>query len=366
MTACPILQFGTSRFLQAHVDLFVSEANAGPIAVVQTTGSPDSRRRIAGFRTTRPYPVHLRGLADGQPVDRTFAVNSIAAAFDADHDWHEVKRHFIHDAQWIISNTGDRGYEPHLDDRPNDAPPHGFPAKLTTLLHARWQAGAPAPTLLPCELISDNGRILRDAVLAIAQAWSLDPAFLAWLTDACRWMNSLVDRIVPTSLDPVGAIAEPYALWAIEDQPGFIPPCHHPDIRVVPDLAPYERLKLHILNLGHTVLAETWHAAGRNPNETVVQAIADPLMSGPLAIIYDSEVLPVFAALGMATEAATYRATVLDRFANPHLQHRLADIYVNHGAKKLRRIGAFLDLAHDVAPTHPTPILTRMLRSGID
>ena len=58
----PILQFGTSRFLQAHVDLFVSEALArgeagGKIAVVQTTASPDSRRRLAFFGEGRPYRV---------------------------------------------------------------------------------------------------------------------------------------------------------------------------------------------------------------------------------------------------------------------------------------------------------------------
>ena len=70
MTAFPILQFGTSRFLQAHVDLFVSEALArgeamGRIAVVRTTSSEESRKRLAAFATGKPYLVQVQGLTKG-------------------------------------------------------------------------------------------------------------------------------------------------------------------------------------------------------------------------------------------------------------------------------------------------------------
>ena len=82
----PILQFGTSRFLQAHVDLFVSEARApgaaaGAIAVVQTTASPDSRRRLAVFAQGRSYRVHVLGLAGGRRVDEWIEVSSIGLVF---------------------------------------------------------------------------------------------------------------------------------------------------------------------------------------------------------------------------------------------------------------------------------------------
>ncbi len=364
MPDCPILQFGTSRFLQAHVDLFVAEAKAGPIAVVQTTNSPESIARIAGFRALRPYPVHLRGLRGGTPVDRTVAVDSVAVALHADRDWAAVRRRFIA-AQWIVSNTGDRGYEAHAGDGPDTQVPRGFPAKLTMLLHERWRAGAPGPTLMPCELISGNGDVLRALVAGLAEAWGLPQAFRAWLRQECRWINALVDRIVPTSLDPVGAIAEPYALWAIEDQPGFVPPCTHSDIKVVADLAPYERLKLYILNLGHTVLAERWRATGREGDETVLAAMGDPGMTEPLEEIYDAEVLPVFAALGLGPEAVAYRASVRDRFGNPTLRHRLADIFVNHAAKKQRRIGAFITLGEAALPSHAMPRLRRLLASEV-
>src|ERR1700721_1659671 len=78
----PILQFGASRFLQAHVDLFVSEAlprgeAIGPIAVAGTTGSPESRRRIAAFAAGKPYPVLVKGLSHGTVVDEIVEVKSV-------------------------------------------------------------------------------------------------------------------------------------------------------------------------------------------------------------------------------------------------------------------------------------------------
>ena len=88
-----------------------------------------------------------------------------------------------------------------------------------------------------------------------------------WVGEECLWVNSLVDRIVSEPLEPLGAVAEPYALWAIEDQPGLELPCRHGAIVVAADLKPYERLKLFILNLGHTYLAELWCTeAARRPD----------------------------------------------------------------------------------------------------
>ena len=343
---CPVMQFGTSRFLQAHVDLFVSEAMArheaaGPIAVVQTTNSADSRRRVEGFRRTRPYPVQIRGVVDGAVIDRRVEVGSVVEAFHAVDDWPEIEARFVAETRFVVSNTGDRGWQP---DPADDASPKSFPAILLRLLHARFAARAEPLVLLPCELISGNGTALRTLMFELARAKHPDPAFVEWL-GRCVWVNSLVDRIVSEALDPVGAVAEPYALWAIAAAPGVEVPCTHPDVHVVADLLPYERLKLFILNLGHTVLAERWIAEHRAPDLTVAEALGDPDLRAGLDEAYDAEVLPVFAALGMAEQAAAYRATVLDRFSNPFLRHRLSDIAQNHAAKKQRRITPLLALA---------------------
>ena len=175
MTEFPILQFGASRFLQAHVDLFVSEAlprgdAMGRIAVAGTTGSPESRRRVAAFAGGKPYPVLVKGLSDGAVVDERVEVSSVGAGFDAATQWDELERLFIA-ARCAVSNTADRGYETDPDDRPDAAPPRSFPAKLAKLLLARHHASAKPITLFPCELTPANGKVLRGVVLDVLDRW---------------------------------------------------------------------------------------------------------------------------------------------------------------------------------------------------
>jgi tagaturonate reductase len=359
LTEFPILQFGTSRFLQAHVDLFVSQALArgdamGRIAVVQTTSSKESRRRLDAFAAGKPYRVEVKGLAGGKIVDDSVEVRSVGAGVDAAARWDEVERLF-NAARCAVSNTADRGYETDPADRPDAGPPRSFPAKLAKLLLARHRAGAEPITLFPCELTPANGKALCAVVLGVLDRWNVPANARRWVEDECVWVNSLVDRIVSEPLEPVGAVAEPYALWAIEHQPGLQLPCRHPSITVTGDLKPYERLKLFILNLGHTYLAEIWARDGASPTLAVREAMADKATRAELDDLYNKEVLPVFAAIGMTREADDYRDTVVERFSNPFLNHRLADIYDNHGAKKRRRFGGLIELAkaNDVRVEQP-------------
>ncbi|MGA7196050.1 mannitol dehydrogenase family protein [Roseiarcus sp.] len=346
--AFPIIQFGTSRFLQAHVDLFVSEALTkgaamGRIVAVQTTQSAESRKRIAAFAEGRPYVVQIKGIAGGAIVDIEAKVSSVGGGVDANESWEAVERLF-NEARCMVSNTADRGYELDPSDRP-DAMPRSFPAKLAKLLLARHRAGAPPITLFPCELTPANGETLRAVVLKVLDGWSVPAPARRWVGQECVWINSLVDRIVSQPLEPLGAVAEPYALWAIEDQPGLEVPCRHRDVVVTNDLKRYERLKLFILNLGHTWLAEIWRRSKKPPAMTVREAMANESMVAELDDLYEKEVLPVFAGIGMEQEARTYRDTVVDRFRNPFLDHRLAEIFVNHEAKKQRRFGGLIELA---------------------
>jgi tagaturonate reductase len=364
-----ILQFGTGRLLQAHVDLMVSEALSrgeaiGPIAAVQTTGTVDARRRVAALNRGGGYPVRLRGLAEGREVDREIRVTSIVRAYDAAQDWAAIEALIVGSIEAIVSNTADRGYELDPADRPEHAVPRSFPAKLVKLLHARWRHRAAPLVLFPCELVSRNGDVLRGVVTGLASDWSLEPAFRVWLEERCVWACSLVDRIVAEALDPIGAVAEPYALWAIQDGPGVRPVCRHPDLVLAPDLAAYERLKLYILNLGHSWLAERWLLDRRPAEETVREALVDARLAASLDQVYDEEVLPVFAALGMGVAAGAYRRTTAERIRNPFLRHRLADIAANHAAKKQRRFAALIALAGVHAPTLRQPRLTAALASG--
>lgn len=345
-----ILQFGTSRFLQAHVDLFAEEAReAGqdvpPIVIVQTTSDPERARRLAGFADPAGFPVILRGLRDGAPYERTVMVRSVREGLSAAQDWTRLTGIAEQAVTHIVSNTGDSGYRVPDGDRTPPAPgdvPASFGGMLTELLHARWQGGGAPVTMLPCELVARNGDTLKRLITGLAGEQGRDAAFVAWLAHDCVWANTLVDRIVSEPLSPAGAVAEPYALWAIERQPGLALPFTHPDIIETDDLERYERLKLHILNLGHSWLAARWKARGEAADQTVRAALADPDTRAALDRVMAEEVIPGFAARGLAEEARAYAATTLERFGNPFLDHRLSDIFAGHAAKLDKRIGAFL------------------------
>ena len=364
----PIVQFGTSRFLQAHADLFISDAMragqaVGPVTVVQTSGAADRAGRLAAF-DGRPLPIVIRGLEAGTPVERTEHTTCLVRGLSTAADWAEITRVFVEEAGQVISNTGDGGYRMPEAETVGEGVPVSFPAKLTALLHARWQAGGAPLTLFPTELVPDNGAVLRGHVTEIARRSGLPDGFVAWVEGDCVFANSLVDRIVSTALEPAGAVAEPYALWAIERQDGLVVPWSHPAVRIVDDLKVTERLKLFLLNLAHTCMADRWQAEGRRGDETVRELVADPAIRGWLDALYDEELLPVFAAGGIA-EAPAYRRSVIDRFRNPFLDHRLSDIVMNHRDKKERRVGGFIAWAATIAPDVPLPRLRAVAGSGI-
>ncbi len=374
----PIVQFGTSRFLQAHVDLFVSQALAeeagashalGGITVVQTTSSAQSAARVAALANGAPYPVRVRGRQDGATIDQTLYGTAIRGALQAGTQWPEVRQAVLH-AQVILSNTGDTGYALDVSDGPamlalDGGVPASFPAKLLVLLYGRWQQRPDALlTLLPCELVQDNGDVLRQLLIRLAQRWGLSQTFGVWLQQHCVWANSLVDRIVSQALEPVGAVAEPYALWAVQRQAGLVMPCQHPSIVLTDDLQRYERLKLLLLNGGHTYLAERWSALQRPPAQTVREAMADKQQRTELEAFWAEEVLPVFDLLGQLPQAQAYLASVRERFENPFLEHRIADIFQNHAQKKQRRFAPVLALAEQHGATLPLLRMRAALESA--
>ena len=358
MTATPILQFGTSRFLQAHADLFVSEARAegqdvGPITVVQSSGDAARAARLSAL--SDGFDVRIEGMEGGAPVRRVVRVDSVARTLSTAADWAEVERVFVDEARIVLSNTGDSGFD--LRPADDDATPSqamSYPAKLTHLLRARHGAGGAPIQVMPMELVADNGAVLRARVRELAG----EGAFRDWLDTGVTWVNSLVDRIVSQPLEPAGAVAEPYALWAIEDVPGLIVPCHHPALRVVPSLAGIEALKLFILNLGHSWMADQWL---QDPDFTPdLVRLFTARREASLRRLYEGEVLPAFDAAGMGAEARDYVETTVARFANPFLDHRIADIAGNHAQKVERRIGAFLDWAKAQGDTGRKPVLERI------
>ncbi|WP_110650686.1 mannitol dehydrogenase [Salinicola peritrichatus] len=361
-----IVQFGTGRFLLAHVDALVGESLAAGesedrILVVQSSTREEGKRKARLLAERRRYPVRIRGRRNGETIDREQTVDSIAGCLIAAEQWQALERHFIEHARIVVSNTADNGYDVGDDSSLADVP-QSFPGKLTRLLRARFEAGNDGLTLLPCELIEHNGQRLKSLVTGLAQrdgAGKADnDAFLAWLESRCVWADTLVDRIVSAPLEPLGAVSEPYALWAIARRPGMAVPCTHPDVEIVDDLTPQTLCKLHILNLAHTFLVHRWQRAGW-PVEFVREAMTCPELIEPLQAVLESEVLPTLATQLPGERLREYRDVTLERFANPFLDHRLADIAQNHDAKLTRRIQPVVEMARKLG--HDTPALDEAL-----
>ena len=358
----PVMQFGTSRFLQAHADLFFTEAEPPKtVTAVQSSGDAARAHRIAALAAPGGFPVHVRGIKDGRIVDEARQVTSIRRGLSTVSHWPQITAIFTGQISCVISNTGDVGFDPlPADAAPTPHQAMSYPAKLFHLLAARHRAGREPIAIFPLELVPGNGAVLMRRVMDVARLNRADDAMLTFL-DACIWANSLVDRIVAQPIEPAGAIAEPYALWAIERQPALIAPCVHPAVRLVDDLDPVERLKLHILNLGHTVLVDLWRSADGAADLTVCQALEGPLGDDLNAVLQD-EVLAGFGARGMRRQAEAYLQTTLERFANPFLDHRLSDIAVNHRSKIDRRLVAFVDWVRELEPEFAAPRLEAIAR----
>ncbi|MCB1237487.1 MAG: altronate dehydrogenase [Verrucomicrobiae bacterium] len=336
-----ILQFGAGNFLRAFADLFIDEMSRDPdmivgrVRVVQSTGRD---RAEALNRAGGRYHVAIQGYETGQIVDKTVEVASIECAWHAGDDWDAILDTAADPGlRVILSNTTEAGLAlDDADDRPGPAAPVSFPAKLLALLRHRHRAGLPGPWIVPCELIEANGAVLKGLVRRQAERWGVPADTLDWLENDCRWVNTLVDRIVPgppgehplLGVDPLLVSAEPFAFWAVESAAPDAFPFRHPAILTAPDIAPYTLRKVRLLNAAHSALVCKAPAFGV---ETVREGVEHPVLGEWLEGLLFEEIVPVLE--GRCDDPAGFARAVLDRFRNPFLEHRLSSIALNHEAK---------------------------------
>jgi tagaturonate reductase len=348
-----LLQFGGGNFLRAFVDLFLHEANSvddvhGRAVVVTSTESSRTQwiNEQAGC-----YHVAVRGLRDGATVDETVPVTrAISRSLSAAGNWADVLQVARSpELRWITSNTTEAGLA--LDpadtaNRRNAAlnsadthAPVSFPAKLLAVLAHRMESGLPPVTVLPCELIEDNGPVLLDLLRRQAEIWQL-PQDLRDAINQCPIPSTLVDRIVSgrpdehplLAKDRLLTVAEPYASWVIEQLPN-VEPFPHPAVSLTGDVADFSLRKVRILNGVHTALV--CKTAGMDI-VTVGDAIAHPTVGPWLHRLLFEEILPVVH--DRIVDGESFAATTLERFANPFLRHRLADIALHHQTKVTTRL----------------------------
>ena len=358
-----ILQFGAGNFLRAFADLIIDELDAGEVIVVQSTG----RERANAINEARgKFHVAIQGFDSGEIVNETVEVDSISHALHAGSQWDEVldtgRRP---DLSMILSNTTEAGlFLDPADKAPENEAPASFPAKLLAVLSARYEAGHPAPWIAPCELVESNGDLLRDLVLEQAETWNLSDGLKAWLQKECRWVNTLVDRIVPgppkehplLGKDPLLLSAEPFVFWAVETDDDDFPLIQHPAVVASADITPFALRKVRILNGAHSALVSRAEGTGI---ATVRECLEDPELSSWLESLLFDEIVPVLE--GRCDDPEGFARATLDRFRNPFLEHKLSSIALNHEAKVAVRLRPTLKEYREKFGTEP-PLLSTLFR----
>jgi len=207
-------------------------------------------------------------------------------------------------------------------------------------------------TVLTCDNLPHNGPLVRGLALAYAQR--RDAALADWIDANVTFPATMVDRIVPATTpadvdandaalgvhDEGVVVCEPFRQWVIEDR--FVaerPPWERVGAQLVSDVAPFEAMKLRLLNASHSALAYLGYLAG---HEFIYQVAAVPAFVAFMRELM-AEVTPTLA-VPPGQDLAAYRNALVERFANPALPHKTRQIAMD-GSQKLpqRLLGTVRD-----------------------
>ncbi|MCO6179111.1 mannitol dehydrogenase family protein [Ciceribacter sp. RN22] len=195
-------------------------------------------------------------------------------------------------------------------------------------LKARRAAGLPPFTVMCCDNIPGNGEVTEATVCGLARLSDAD--FAHWIHQNVAFPNAMVDRITPATGEREIAIArdtygiedgwpvfcEEFTQWVLEDRfPLGRPALEEVGVTFVPDVAPYELMKLRILNGGHAAIA---YPAALMDIHYVHEAMETPLIRGFLAKLENEEIIPVVPPVP-DTSLADYYSLIERRFANPKI-----------------------------------------------
>jgi tagaturonate reductase len=379
-----VVQFGEGNFLRSFVDWMIDAMNGrglfgGSVVVVQPIerGLVDVLNEQDGL-----YTLILRGLQGGKVVELRQAITAISRGIDPYRDWSA----FLAVAgqpelRFAVSNTTEAGIAYVDEPRPEGGCPASFPAKVTAFLHRRFTRfnGDPGKGLvfLPCELIDKNGAQLRSCVLRHAAAWDLGAEFVGWVSEHNRFLNTLVDRIVPgypheeipTLTEQLGyedrllTTGEIFHVWVIEGDAAIAEelPLTQAGLNVIwtPDLQPFRTRKVRILNGAHTMMALAAYLAGL---DTVRQSMEDPVLGAFVRRGVFDEILPLLPL--PAEETRAFAEDVMERLANPFIKHHLISIALNSVSKfRVRVLPSLLEYrsAHGRTPPALTFSLAALL-----
>jgi fructuronate reductase len=377
-----IVHLGLGAFARAHLALYTEDAGAGDWGILGVSlQRPDQRDLLA------PQDCLYTAVERGPEGAMTRIVTCLTGVLVAPEDRQAVLAALSAETTRIVTLTiTEKGYchdpatgrlnlaHPTIaHDLAHPDAPCGAIGFLVEALRRRRAAGLRPFTVLCCDNLPANGRVLARLVEAFAQ--QRDPALAAWIAAEARFPCSMVDRIVPATTpadvaevaaltgyeDAAPVIHEPFRQWVIEEQfvDGARPHWEAGGAQFVSDVEPFELMKLRLLNGAHSALAYLGYLGG---HETIAQTMADPGYAGFVARLWREEIVPVVPP-PPETDLLAYVAALAARFSNPAIRHRTWQIAMD-GSQKLpqRLLGTIRErLARDL----PIPCLALVIAGWI-
>ena len=358
-----VLQFGEGNFLRAFVDYWFDLANEkadwnGKCVLVQPI-APGLAKMINEQEGL--YTLYLRGSENGKKVDDKRVISSVSRCLNP-YEEEGFKQMMdvaaSDDLEIIVSNTTEAGivYDPAC--KLEDVPASSFPGKLTQVLYHRYKAGKKGIIMLACELIDNNGKELLKCVNQYIDQWGLDDGFRKYVNEDCTFCGSLVDRIVPGRIrdpqelaaleeangyhDAALDVGEVFGVWVIEGPAGLEDKLPFKkagvNVMVVPDVTPYKKRKVRILNGAHTGFVLGAYLAGF---DIVRDCMHNDTVRGFMNKMLHEEIIPTLPLDKKDLE--DFASAVEDRFNNPFVNHELMSISLNSTSKwKARNMPSFL------------------------
>lgn len=213
---------------------------------------------------------------------------------------------------------------------------------LTQALKLRKKRNLKGCTIQSCDNIQGNGNIVRKMLISFIKM--AEPNLVEWVKENVSFPNSMVDRITPVTTkndiktllkkvdvnDQWPVVCEPFIQWVIEDN--FIagrPKWENVGAQFVANVEPYEKMKLSLLNAGHSVLGILGALVGY---KTIDEVMGNPSIKTFLSHFMDIEVIPVLGEL-KGIDLSNYTNSLLKRFGNIHIKDQVSRICSESSAK---------------------------------
>jgi len=337
-----ILHIGVGNFHRAHQAVYLDDLfNLGldhDWAIVGAGVRDADRLMRESLRSQDWLTTVVEQEASGSRAHVTGAMIDFLEPFDAAASLELLGRPEIRIVSLTITEGGyyispaTQAFDPtHPDivwDAQNPATPRTAFGLIVAGLKRRREAGVAPFTVMSCDNIPGNGHVTENAVAGLAELVDADLA--TWIRSAVAFPNSMVDRITPATTDRERALAretfgiedswpvfcEEFKQWVVEDHfPTGRPRLEKVGVTFAADVAPYELMKIRILNGGHAAIA---YPAGLLDIHFVHEAMEDVQIRAFLRALTEREIIPQVPP-PPATDLEDYRQLIERRFSNPKI-----------------------------------------------